>query len=263
MAKNNAQRTAASGPSSRRPFYLILAAIAVLGIVAIVYEKKTSTHRTPEEMNAEYEALKQKYANAGPPQPYVRGKADAPVVIEEFADYECPSCGNFATVTEPDVRARIVDAGLAQYKYYDFPLPMHGNSRQASLAAACADEQGKFWEMHDQLFASQDRWGLSPSEAQVTDNPTPVFQSLAKAIGLDMTKWQQCYDSKKYEARVMANMSEALRRNIDQTPTFFVNGVKIAGAVPYDQLKQAVDNAAKQGPMSAADSALGNIISHH
>jgi protein-disulfide isomerase len=262
MAKNNPQRTTASGPAPRRPFYTILVLIVVLGVAAILYEKNSAKHASPEEANAEYEALRQKYANAGPPQPYVRGNPNAPVVIEEFADYECPSCGNFATVTEPDVRQRIVDAGLALYKYYDFPLPMHHNSRQASLAAACADEQGKFWQMHDQLFATQDQWGLAPNESEVTDNPTPVFQNLAKTIGLDMTKWQQCYDSKKYEPRVMANMGEALRRNIDQTPTFYVNGMKIAGAIPYDQLKQAVDNAAKQGPMSTADSALNNIVSH-
>jgi len=60
----------------------------------------------------------------------------------------------------------------------------------------------------------------------------------------------------------MANAGEAIRRNIEQTPTFFVNGEKIAGAIPYDRLKEAVDKAAKQGPMSSADSALGNIISH-
>jgi protein-disulfide isomerase len=238
-----------------------LLAIVLVGGGAIVYLKNSNRPSSTPEMSAEYQALREQYANTGPPQPYVRGDTTATVVIEEFADYECPSCGSFATITEPDVRKRIVDSGLAVYKYYDFPLPMHHNSPKASMAAACADEQGKFWEMHDQLFATQDRWGLSPNESEVTDNPGPVFQSIAKAIGLNVDQWQQCYDSDKYQARVMANAAEAMRRNVDQTPTFFVNGVKIAGAIPYDRLKEVVDKARAQGPMSAADSALGNLIS--
>jgi len=258
MAKHNAHRPAAA--PNRAPFYGILIAIALVGIGSILYLKNSKP--SAPEPNEAYEAMRKQYANAGPPQPYVHGKADAPVVIEEFADYECPSCGRFATITEPDVRARIVDSGLAVYKYYDFPLPMHKNSPAASLAAACADEQGKFWPMHDQLFASQDQWGLGPSEREVVDNPKDVFLTIAKSVGLDAAKWEQCYDSGKYNARIAANAAEAVRRNVDQTPTFYVNGVKAAGALSYDQLKEMVVKASQKGPMSAADSAFGNMIKH-
>lgn len=258
MAKNNAQRPTTA--TNRAPFYGVLIAIALIGAGSILYFKNSKP--SAPASNPEYEALRQQYANAGPPQPYVHGKPDAPVVIEEFADYECPSCGRFATITEPDVRSRIVDAGLAVYKFYDFPLPMHRNSPGASMAAACADEQGKFWEMHDGLFSSQDQWGLGPTEREVVDDPRPVFLNIAKGLGLNTTQWEQCYDSGKYKTRIAANAAEAVRRNVDQTPTFYVNGVKSAGALSYDQLKKLVDDASKKGPMSAADSAMGNLIKH-
>ncbi|MGH7621153.1 MAG: DsbA family protein, partial [Gemmatimonadaceae bacterium] len=89
---------------------------------------------------------------------YLLGNPNAPVQVMEFADFECPACGNFAVITEPDVRTRIVNTGLASYRFFDFPLPMHKNTMVASNAAACAADQGKFWEMHDALFRNQPEW---------------------------------------------------------------------------------------------------------
>lgn len=251
MANNNPPRNARSAaakpPSGRRTFYGVLIVIAVVGIAAILYLKQSpvSNDTGAAEAQAAYAAAQRDYAKAGPPKPYVMGNPKAPVVIEEFADFECPVCGSYATVTEPDVRKRVIDPGLAYYKYYDFPLPMHHNTQTASNAAACADEQGKFWEMHDQLFAGQDSWGLNPDGAtQVTDNPTSVFSGYAKAIGLNTAQFDQCLATKKYQSRVNANAADGFRRNVNQTPTFFVNGKMFAGSIPYDALKKAVDDAA-------------------
>ena len=254
MANNNPPknaRSAAAKPSSNRgAFYGVLVAIVVVGIAAILYLKSNPTSGTSgAEAQAAYAALQRDYAKAGPPEPYVLGNAKAPVVIEEFADFECPVCGSYATVTEPDVRKRIIDTGLAYYKYYDFPLPMHHNTQSASNAAACADEQGKFWEMHDRIFAGQDAWGLNPDGAtQVTDNPKSVFVGYAKDLGLNATQFEQCYDTKKFQSRVNANAAEGFRRNVNQTPTFFVNGKMLAGSLPYDVLRKAVDDAAAAAP---------------
>ncbi|MDQ2889720.1 MAG: DsbA family protein, partial [Gemmatimonadota bacterium] len=250
-------RTVASAPASRRNFYAVLAVIAIIGAGAIYYLTRDSSAGTGgAEAQAAYAAAQRDYAKAGPPKPYMVGNSSAPVVIEEFADFECPVCGSFATVTEPDVRKNIVDAGLAYYKYYDFPLPMHHNTVTASNAAACADEQGKFWQMHDQLFAGQDAWGLNPDGAtQVTDNPVPVFEGYAKTLGLNATQFNQCLESKKYQSRVNANAAEGFKRNVNQTPTFFINGKMFAGSIPYDVLKKAVDDAAaaaKTSPAAAA-----------
>jgi protein-disulfide isomerase len=263
MANNNPPRNARnatsrqpSKPSSGRgAFYGVLVAIAVVGAGAILYlTKSPPAGNDPASAQAAYAALQRNYAKAGPPKPYVMGNPKAPVVIEEFADFECPVCGSFATVTEPDVRKQIIEPGLAYYKYYDFPLAQHRNTQFASNAAACADEQGKFWQMHDQIFAGQDAWGLNPDgETQVTDNPKPIFMGYAKAIGLNTTQFEQCYDTKKYQSRVDANAAEGFRRNVGQTPTFFINGKMFLGSQPYDVIKKAVDDAtAATGAANAA-----------
>jgi protein-disulfide isomerase len=263
MANNNPRKSSSSAPKSpqnRAIFYGILVAIAVAGTGIILYLSRP--HAAPQADDTAYAALRQNYATAGSPKPYTLGDPKAPVQIEEFADFECPSCGSFANITEPDVRTHIVETGQAYYKYYDFPLPMHKNTQAASNAAACADEQGKFWQMHDQLFAGQDQWGLGPSEGEVTDNPKPVFMGFAKAIGLNMGQWEQCYDTRKYQSRINANAGEAVRRNLQSTPTFFINSIKQSGGMSYDAMKHLVDSALKAGPPLASDSALGNIIKH-
>jgi len=266
MAKNTPPANARTGtrrPSSNRGgnnrsvFYGVLIAIVVLGVAAIFYLAKRPATTTADQ-DAAYEALQKNYANAGPPQPHVLGNPNAPVTIEEFADFECPSCGRFATITEPDVRKNIINTGQAFYKYYDFPLPGHRNSQAASNAAACAEEQGKFWEMHDQLFGGQDQWGLSASETgQVTDDPKPIFEGFAKTIGLDVAKWDQCFDSHKYQSRIDANAAEGFRRHVNETPTFYIN-VKIAvGAQSYDDMQKLVD-AAKADTVAKSSATSAN-----
>ena len=137
----NSVREARRGNRSRA-FLWILGFIALIGVGAIGYvasKPKSSSVATVDIADT---------SNAGPSQGYLIGKVDAPVKIVEFADFECPSCGGWATVTEPDVRSRIIEPGLANLTYYDYPLEQHRNTLAASNAAACADEQGKFWPMH-------------------------------------------------------------------------------------------------------------------
>ncbi|HEY0527889.1 MAG TPA: thioredoxin domain-containing protein [Gemmatimonadaceae bacterium] len=178
--------------------------------------------------------------NAGPPQGYEIGSASAPVQILEFADFECPSCAGYATITEPDVRQRIVNAGLARFTYLDFPLTQHRNSLAASNAAACADEQGKFWPMHDRLFNAQDEWN-----GEATDVPKPFFRRYASEIGLDVAKWEACFDGRKYQKRISANLAEGLRRGVNSTPTFVIGTKLYPGNRSYDQMKALVDSIAR------------------
>ena len=229
----NVVRNASTRP--KKPYWIFIV-IAVVGASILAY----AMTRKPVVSEAAPVAPPDP-ATAGPPQPYVTGKADAPVKIEEFADFECPACGRFATITEPDVQKRVIDAGLANLTYYDFPLPQHRNSQAASNAAACADEQGKFWPMHDQLFGGQDQWST-----EVTDNPKPIFVGYAAAIGLDAAKFQACFDAKKYQKRIDANLAEGLRRHVNSTPTFVIGGKTYATAMSYDELKAIVDSAAKK-----------------
>ena len=216
--------------------------IALIGVAALGYvatKPKSSSVQAAETADT---------TNAGPSQGYVIGKVDAPVKILEFADFECPSCGGWATVTEPDVRTRIIDAGLANLTYYDFPLTQHRNTLAASNAAACADEQGKFWAMHDRLFQSQDEWN-----GEATEAPKPFFKRYASEVGLDVAKWETCFDARKYQKRISANLADGLRRGVNSTPTFVIGNRMYPGMRTYDELKRLVDSLAKpSGPSTAS-----------
>jgi protein-disulfide isomerase len=172
----------------------------------------------------------------GTAQGFLMGSPDAPVKIVEFADFECPACAQFAMLTEPDIRERLVKTGLASVEFYVFPLPMHANTWSASNAAYCANEQGKFWEMHDRLFYTQDLWNT-----QSTSNPGKKMLGYAADIGLDAGKFEECFDSKRHYPNIKASGAEAEKRQINETPSFIIGGKKYAGSIPYDEVKKLVD----------------------
>lgn len=214
---------------NRRPFYIAVIAIIVVGAVALSWKASRSG------VKAEVVEVPHTLADA---QGYLYGNANAPVQILEWGDFECPGCAQFATVTEPDVRKRLVDTGLASYRFFDLPLSMHRNTMVASNAAACASDQNKFWEMHDRIFNGQGDWN-----SESTDNPRKFMRGYAKDLGLDLGQWDQCMDARKHEARILANRDEGIKRGVNQTPTFFVGNRKLTGSVAYDAIKAYVDTA--------------------
>jgi protein-disulfide isomerase len=243
VSRNNAVREARNASSRPKAFFWLLGAIVVVGVAALSYvatRKNQSVSEVPQVVDT---------TNAGPAQGYLIGKVDAPVKIKEFADFECPACANFSVVTEPDVRTRIINSGLANLTYFDFPLNMHRNTVAASNAAACADEQGKFWPMHDRLFQTQTEWN-----GESTDAPKPFFKRYAQEIGLDVAKWEACYDARKYQKRISANFAEGLRQGVDRTPSFVIGNKLYAGMSSYDEMKTIVDSIAKASGTTSASS---------
>lgn len=230
--------------SSLKPFYYGLGVVALIGIALIIRTAQHSDASRPTIANVSLTPVKA--------EGHLLGNPNAPVQVLEFADFECPHCAEFATITEPDVRKRIVDAGLASYRYFDFPLEHFTNSVPASNAAACAGDQNKFWEMHDRLFQGQPDWSGE-------SNPKGVFETYAKALGLDVSAWDACYDSQKHIPEINANRDEGLRRHVESTPTFVIGTKQIPGAIPYDMFKAYVDTAAmaamKNGTQSGGDTA--------
>jgi protein-disulfide isomerase len=223
--------------NSPQRFYVALALVAVIGLIFIV-----KAARAPRAVaNVTSAPIMPAQAEG-----YLLGNANAPVQIMEFADFECPACGNFAVITEPDVRNRIVNAGLASYRFFDFPLPMHKNTMPASNAAACAADQGKFWEMHDMLFHNQPDWN-----GEATDNPKKIFLGYVKQLGMNAGTWETCFDSQAHRARILANQAEGNRRKVQSTPTFIIGTRMIPGAMSYDVFKAYVDSAAKETPAGA------------
>ena len=227
---------------ARNLFYLVLLAVVVIGAGALTWVTQRSKASSIITVDPN--------AGAGmKTEGHVLGSASAPVEIVEFADFECPICAQFATVTEPDVRERLVKTGQARLRLFAFQVNTgHLNSVAAALAAECASDQGKFWEMHDKLFAGQNDWAA----AVTRDDPKPTFAGYAQSLGLDMAAWNQCYDSRKHVGLVAANMQEATRRNVNSTPTFIVGDKMMSGLQPYDVLKSLVDSARAKGPAPVA-----------
>jgi protein-disulfide isomerase len=225
--------------ADRRPFYMLLGAIALAAVVFIGWQmsqSKSSGVITVDPSITLPEATG-----------YLIGSATAPVEILEFADFECPACGSFATLTEPDVRKRLVETGQARFRFMDFPLAIHQNTWDAHMAAACANEQGRFWEMHDQIFANQDRWN-----SQVTNRPKSVLKRIAQDLQppVNLSQWEECYDSQKYKLNIAATQREGERRLVQSTPTFIIGDKLLPGSLGFDQVKAYVDSAAARAASS-------------
>jgi protein-disulfide isomerase len=162
-------------------------------------------------------------AHAGRP---AKGPADAPVQIIEFSDFQCPFCFR-ANPTVAEVLKTYGDRIRFVYRHY--PLPNHPNARPAAEAAACAEEQGKFWEFHDRLFADQSR--LSDAD----------LKQHAAELGLDAAKFNECFDTHKFQSLVDEDMDAALAAGVSGTPAFFINGRPLSGAQPFENFKRVID----------------------
>jgi protein-disulfide isomerase len=235
------------GARKRSPntvFYIALAILAVAGVGTLGYVAS----RDDDEQVVTLDPTLPPVRSEG----YVIGSPTAPVEVIEFADFECPACAQFATLHEPDVRSRLVNSGQIRLRYLDLPLVEigHRNSPTASLAAACANEQGKFWEMHDMIFQTQDRWAT-----QATSKPRDVIDPLAQQIGLDMARYRQCMETQKYLANIQAHRQAAQRYRVQSTPSFVIGGKVYAGNMPYDEFKRRVDEARAAAPAAAPPAA--------
>jgi protein-disulfide isomerase len=165
---------------------------------------------------------------------HVKGSPRAKIAIVEFSDFQCPYCGRFAKETLPQLKQEFIDAGVAQFIYRDYPLSIHPFALKASTAAACAEQQGKYWEMHDAIFSQQHEL----AEASFIDQ--------AKALDLDSAKFSNCLTS-GITSRIKADQDEAGRLGVQSTPIFLIgrldsNGTikvikRINGAAPYETFK--------------------------
>ncbi|HEY6005312.1 MAG TPA: thioredoxin domain-containing protein [Anaeromyxobacter sp.] len=156
----------------------------------------------------------------------VRGNPKAPVTLVLFSDFQCPFCANVEP-TLAEVRKQYGDKVRLVWKHQ--PLPFHPNALPAAEAAEAAREQGKFWEMHDRLFSSQRE--LSPD----------TYEKIAREIGLDVRRFQEATRSGRAKGRIQDDQRLAARVGANGTPTMFVNGEKVEGAVPFGTLKAVID----------------------
>lgn len=219
----------------RGPFYAVIGVIAVAGAGALFLSankpRQDSFHVDPATIASLGETV---------PAGYVIGDSAAPVHVVEFADFECNACMNFATITEPDVRQRLVETGQVKFEYYFFPLEQHPNSGNAAHAAACADDQGRFWEMHDAIFQGYNDWALG-----AVRNPKGVFKRYAQRIGMDVGEWESCYDEGRHREKILSHVSYGMKLGVNSTPTFMIGDQIYPGSKTYDQFRTMVESAAQ------------------
>ena len=163
------------------------------------------------------------------------GNANAKVTVVEYADYQCPFCERFYTQTMPSIKTAYIDTGKIKFYYQDFAFLGPG-STTAGEAVLCAQDQNKFWEYHDYLFAHQGQEGSGWATAD-------HLKQFAQAVGLDTTKFNTCLDSGKYSQQVQDQTNAGRTYGVTGTPSVFVNGQLIVGAQPYTAFKQAIDAA--------------------
>jgi len=218
------------------PFVIVVVvALATFGSGAILYRaKRPQVRNLPESQSVPAKGDQQ--------SAHIRGNPDAPVTLEEFGDFQCPPCGQFAGFVEEllkeyDPRLRVV--------FRNFPLPSHEHAREAALAAEAAGFQGKFWEMHDTLYREQETWSKAP-------NVRELFESYAGTIGLDVDQFKKDMDGDKARERVDSDHALADSLGIKMTPTLFINSRPVD---PKDknpegvraEIKAALEEKSKNG----------------
>jgi len=167
------------------------------------------------------------------------GSPNAPISMIEFGDYQCTNCHRYFTNTEHMILKAYMETGKVKIIFVDFPF-IGPDSITAAQAAHCANDQGKYWEYHDELYSN---WNGENTGWAVTDN----LKKFASNIGLDQKIFDQCLDSKKYEQRVKANFDIGKQLGVSGTPTFFIiyspgKAVRIVGAQPYSTFAQVLDS---------------------
>ncbi len=173
---------------------------------------------------------------------WYRGDLDAKVVVVEFSDFQCPFCRKHVEETQPALDEQFVDTGEVMWVFKHFPLQIHPQAPAAGAAAECAGDQGKFWEMHELLFANVDAWSIS--------DPSPIFTDLAGQLELDAETFTACLDDPARPPSASRSDMDEGRPFVQGTPTFIVlfneEGRIIPGALPLETFSQALQEIIDQ-----------------
>lgn len=165
----------------------------------------------------------------------ILGSEDAPVAMIIFGDYECPYCKKAFDEVENRIRAEYVETGKVKMVFRDFPLDsIHSYARLAAGAAECADDQGKYWQYHDALFARQ------------SSLPSLDFTKLAGELGLDTATFKNCLTTAAHDAEINKDAADGRALGVTATPATFINGSLILGAYPYETYSAEIEKALRR-----------------
>lgn len=207
------------------PFVLI-AVVALLTVGAGVALYRARQHPLPAA-----NAVPASVGKSEERTPHTRGDPSAPVVLEEFGDFQCPSCSFASDVIhqlEQDYGSRL------RVIFRQFPLKMHRHALEAAIAAEAAGAQGRFWEMHDLLYKNQAEWSNA-------ENVQPLFESYVKSLGLDVERFKKDIPTREINSGVASDMELGLSRGVKNTPTVFINGHEIRPPFTRENFHEAIE----------------------
>jgi len=165
--------------------------------------------------------------------PLARGRVDAPVVIVEYSDFQCPFCRRFAQQTAPRLLKKYVDPGLVRFEWRDLPY-LGTESRTTAAAARAAGAQGRFWEFHDAVYATERRVNSGALD-------DAALRAVAQRIGLDLARFDADRTARTTLEAIDRDQREATSLGITGTPAFLVGGTPVIGAQPYEEFKRVID----------------------
>jgi protein-disulfide isomerase len=222
-----------------------VASVSLIGflIMAVAYIQKGGSNSAANE-NSDQVAQDQGKNNDKPtpspaPEPnqpanikvsdsdHIRGNKNAPITIVEFSDLQCPFCSRFHDTMKQVMAAYPNDV---RWVYKHFPLNFHQYAQKSAEASECASEQGKFWEYADNIFANQSSLN------------NDYLATAAKNVGLNTKKFDECLSSGKYASKVSSDYSQGQQAGVTGTPANFINGQLVAGAVPFETIKQKIES---------------------
>ncbi len=169
---------------------------------------------------------------------HVRNQRDLKATLIEYADFQCPACGSYYPITK-QLEAQYGDRVTFVYRHFPI-ISLHPNAFAAARAAEAASNQGKFWEMHDKLFETQDIWG------RVATNQQSLFEGYAKDLSLDLNKFKADYVTEVTADRINRDVSSAKQFGITGTPTFILNGQKIENPNGFEAFSKVLDKAIEE-----------------
>lgn len=170
---------------------------------------------------------------------YSHGPEDAPITVYEFSDFGCPYCAKFALETYPELHREFVATGKVRWTYVPFVMGSFPNGDGAARAAECAGEQDRFWVMHDRLFQGQREW-------KGGRDPESLFAQYAAELELDVERFASCYREDRRGQRTSLHnyVADALR--VRATPSFFINGRLVEGALPVEAFREILTTLAAE-----------------
>lgn len=221
-------------------FYVLLGAIALIGAGTLAWMvMKPKSVSIP--IGAQIEL-----SDTSGFRGYILGSESAPVEVTEYADYQCPACAGFEQVQFPTIYKQLIAPGMVRWRYRDFPLDnLHRNARLAAHAAACANEQGKYWELHRMIYDRHAEW------AETNRDMTSKFHQFAVDAGLNGSAYDDCMASARYAGRIEASFQEGQKLGVPATPSFVIGNRLYPNALSSDSIRALVQALIPASPPPA------------